>query len=202
MPVAACMARDVSPILRPTRRRPAARFLSRQTPWMAYESSTVASGYRAVIRGTRPRERSASASSSAIALIVRGVSIVAPSSSQGRQTERLVGVLVPEERREGARPVAPDRLLDLREGSTALDELEDALVLVHRLPRTARHEREDRVAHVPEPDPLGVDHLEQPRVGAARVQDVVELLVEGGERPRGEAVEGRCHDVVHGAGPA
>ena len=54
----------------------------------------------------------------------------------------------------------------------------------------------------PSRDPLGVDHLEQPRVGAARVQDVVELLVEGGERPRVEAVEGRGHHVVHGAGPA
>ena len=44
MPVASCMAFEVSPILRPTSRRPAAMFLSRHTPWIAYESSIVASG--------------------------------------------------------------------------------------------------------------------------------------------------------------
>ena len=44
-------------------------FLSRQTPWIAYESSIVASGYRAVIRGITPCVRSASASSWAIPAI-------------------------------------------------------------------------------------------------------------------------------------
>src|SRR5574337_1617380 len=76
MPVAACITFEVRPILRPTRRRPAARFLSRHTPWMAYESSTVASGYRALTRGITPRARSAPASSSAIAAMVSAGSIL------------------------------------------------------------------------------------------------------------------------------
>src|SRR6187431_996265 len=79
MPVACCIAFDVRPILRPMSRRPAARFWSRQTPWMAYESSIVASGYRAVIRGITLCDRSASASSSASAAIVSGSSMVRPS---------------------------------------------------------------------------------------------------------------------------
>src|SRR6478735_765682 len=78
MPVACCIAFDVSPILRPTSVRPAAMFWSRHTPWIAYESSTVASGYRAVMRGITPCVRSASASSAAMAAMSSGCSIRLP----------------------------------------------------------------------------------------------------------------------------
>src|SRR6478736_2101053 len=154
------------------------------------------------MRVTMPRERSASASSSAMALIVSAVSILAPSSSQRRRAGGLAGVLVLEERGERPRPVAAHGLLDLHERGLALDEDEDPLVLPDRLAGAVRDEREDRVADVPEARPLGVDHLEQPRVGAPGVEDVVELLVEGGERARVEALERTGHHLVHGAGLA
>src|SRR5699024_8133275 len=66
MPVAACITLLVNPILRPTRRRPAAWPRRRHSCCTAYESSTVMPGCRAVSSGTVVRSCSARASSSAI----------------------------------------------------------------------------------------------------------------------------------------
>jgi hypothetical protein len=97
--------------------------------------------------------------------------------------------------------VQAGRFLDVIGVGSGFDELEQCLVLVHRLVGPAGNEAEGGGPDCCQPVPAAVDQVQDVRVGAVFEQDAVEVLVQLGEPDGVKMLKALAHLLVHCTGP-